>query len=125
VAFFFFVVTGAIAVNIYFYIFIISSDISVFIAALNFWMLVFFVFILFWVYPLLVLNRDESVWRVMKKSLFISFDNFTFTLRSLLYLLALLLVSCATAFIYPGFAGMLSFLNSTLKEISHRYSQNE
>jgi hypothetical protein len=120
---FFTVVIGAIATNIYFYIFIISNDISVFIAALNFWMLVFFIFILFWVYPFIILNRDESIWKVMKKSLFVSFDNFEFTLNSLLFLFIMLIFSCATLFILPGFAGVFSFMNSALKDISYRYTK--
>jgi uncharacterized membrane protein YesL len=120
---FFTVVIGAIATNIYFYIFVISNDLSVFIAALNFWMLVFFIFILFWVYPFIILNRDESIWKVMKKSLFVSFDNFEFTLNSLLLLFLMLAFSCVTLFIFPGFAGAFSFMNSALKDISHRYTK--
>ncbi len=123
VSLFFSVVIGAIATNIYFYIFIISNDISVFIAALNFWMLVFFIFILFWVYPFIILNRDESIWKVMKKSLFVSFDNFEFTLDSLLFLFIMFIFSCATLFILPGFAGIFSFMNSALKDISYRYTK--
>lgn len=122
VSLFFLTVTAAIGVNVYFYIFVISSDFSVFVAALNFWMLVFFLFILLWVFPLLVLNRDETVWRVMRKSLFISFDNFTFTLRSLGVLFLLFLCSCGTLFIFPGPAGLFAFQNAALKEISGRYS---
>ncbi|MFW6138924.1 MAG: hypothetical protein ACOC7U_07105, partial [Spirochaetota bacterium] len=68
ISFFIFMVVAAIAANVYFYIFIISNGLSVFIAALNIWMFLFFVFILFWVYPILVLNREESIWKVMKKS---------------------------------------------------------
>jgi hypothetical protein len=116
------VVTGAIGVNIYFYIFVISSDFSVFIAALNFWMLVFFIFILFWIFPLLILNNEETVWKIMRKSLFISFDNFDFTLHTLLRLLLLFALSCCTLFIYPGIAGMFSMNNAALKEISGRYT---
>ncbi|MFW6181641.1 MAG: hypothetical protein ACOC8N_07820 [Spirochaetota bacterium] len=122
VSLFFLVVTAAILVNIYFYIFIISSDFSVFIAALNFWMLVFFLYILFWVFPLLVLNREENVWRIMRKSLFISFDNFTFTLRSLVLVVLLFLGSCCTLFIFPGVAGLFAFQNAAIKEISGRYN---
>jgi len=123
VSVFFTIVIGAIATNIYFYIFIINNELSVFIAALNFWMLVFFIFILFWVYPLLILNRDESIWKVMKKSLFVSFDNFKFTLDSLLLLFLMIIFSCITFFTIPGFAGIFSFMNSALKEISYRYSR--
>lgn len=122
VSLFFLVVIAAIGVNIYFYIFIISSDFSVFIAALNFWMLVFFLFVLFWVFPLLILNREETVWRIMRKSLFIAFDNFAFTLRSLGLLFLLFLGSCCTLFIFPGVAGLFAFQNAALKEISGRYS---
>ncbi len=117
------IVVSAIGTNIYFYIFIVSNDLSVFIAALNFWMLVFFLFILFWVYPLLILNREESIWKVMKKSLFVSFDNFEFTMDCLIFLTIMLLFSCASLFIIPGIAGGFSFMNSALKDISHRYTQ--
>jgi len=61
VSLFFMIVIGAIAANAYFYILIISSDISVFIAAINFWMFLFFLLVLFWIYPLLVLSREESI----------------------------------------------------------------
>ncbi len=123
VALFIAVVIGAIVTNIYFYIFIISNDVSVFIAALNFWMLVFFIFILLWVYPLFILNRDESIWKVMKKSLFVSFDNFEFTFDALVLILLMLLLSCLTLFTVPGFTGIFSFMNSALKDISYRYSR--
>ncbi|MGQ9615407.1 MAG: hypothetical protein ACUVWJ_03290 [Spirochaetota bacterium] len=122
---FFAIVFGAVVLNIYFYIFIISNDISVFIAAVNFWMLVIFIFIFLWVYPLFILNRDESIWKVMRKSLFISFDNFDFTFRSLLLVFLMFFISCFTVFIIPGFTGVFSFLNSALKDISYRYARLE
>jgi hypothetical protein len=123
VSLFFVVVLGAIGANIYFYIFIVSSDLSVFIAALNFWMLVFFLFILFWVFPLLILNREESIWRVMKKSLFVSLDNFEFTMDCLIFSVLMFLFSCVTLFSVPGVAGFYSFVNSALKDVSHRYTR--
>jgi uncharacterized membrane protein YesL len=116
-----FVVIGAVTANIYFYIFVLSTDISVIIAAINFWMLIFFLFILLWVFPLYVLSKEETVWRVIKKSLFLSFDNFEFTLKALFYLFVLVLSSIFTVFIIPGLAGTMSFLNTALKEISSRY----
>jgi len=122
---FFTVVVGAIGTNIYFYMFIVNNDLSVFIAAINVWMLVFFIFILHWVYPLLILNRDESIWRVMKKSLFVSFDNFEFTLDCLSFLTLMLIFSCLTLFIVPGIAGSFSFMNSALKDVSSRYNQSD
>jgi hypothetical protein len=125
VSLFFVIVMGAIGANIYFYIFIVSSDLSVFIAALNFWMLVFFIFILFWVFPLLILNREESVWRVMKKSLFVSLDNFDFTMDCLIFSVIMFLFSCVTLFSVPGIAGFYSFVNSALKDVSHRYTRND
>jgi hypothetical protein len=79
------IVFGAVIANIYFYMFVMTTDFSVFIAAVNFWMIIFFFFILLWVYPLFVLNRGESILKVMKKSLYLSFDNFQFTLDSLLF----------------------------------------
>jgi hypothetical protein len=123
ISLFFSVIIGAVAANIYFYIFIMSADISVFIAAINFWMLVFFLFILLWVFPLSVMNRDDSIWKAMKKSLFVSFDNFTFTLRALLLLLFMGILSAVTLSIFPGFAGAFSFLNTALKELSSRYNK--
>ena len=120
-----FIVIGAVAANIYFYIFVLSTDISVIIAAINFWMLIFFLFILLWVYPLYVLSNEDTVWRVIKKSLFLSFDNFEFTLAALFYLFVLILSSIFTLFILPGPAGTLSFLNTALKEISSRYRSTE
>jgi uncharacterized membrane protein YesL len=120
---FFTVVVGAIGTNIYFYI--VGNDMSVFIAAINCWMLLFFIFILYWVYPLLILNRDESIWRVIKKSLFVSFDNFEFTIDCLVFLSLMLIFSCATLFIVPGIAGGFSFMNSALKDVSYRYSQTD
>ena len=120
-----FIVIGAVAANIYFYIFDLSTDISVIIAAINFWMLIFFLFILLWVYPLYVLSNEDTVWRVIKKSLFLSFDNFEFTLAALFYLFVLILSSIFTLFILPGPAGTLSFLNTALKEISSRYRSTE
>ncbi len=120
-----FVVIGAVAANIYFYIFVLSTDISVIIAAINFWMLIFFLFILLWVYPLYVLSNEDTIWRVIKKSLFLSFDNFDFTLAALFYFFVLILSSFFTLFILPGPAGALSFLNTALKEISSRYSNTE
>lgn len=123
VSVFFAVVVGAIVTNIYFYIFIISNDLSVFIAAINFWMLIFFIFIFYWVYPLLILSRDESIWRVMKKSLFVSFDNFEFSMDCFIFLALMLMFSCVTLFIVPGIAGCFSFMNSALKDVSSRYTQ--
>jgi hypothetical protein len=123
VSFFFMVVIGAIGTNVYFYIFIVAGDFSVFVAALNFWMLIFFLFILFWVFPLLILNRDESIWRVMKKSLFISLDNFEFTMDCLIFSSLMFILTCATLFSVPGITGFFSFINSALKDISHRYTQ--
>jgi len=125
VSLFFTVVVGAIGTNIYFYMFIVNNDLSVFIAAINFWMLVFFIFILYWAYPLLILNRDESIWRVMKKSLFVSFDNFEFTLDCLSFLALMLLFSSLTLFIIPGIAGSFSFMNSALKDVSSRYTKSD
>jgi hypothetical protein len=124
VSLFFIVVVGAIGTNIYFYMFIVNNDLSVFIAAINFWMLVFFVFILYWAYPLLILNRDESIWRVMKKSLFVSFDNFEYTLDCLSFLALMLLFSVLTLFILPGIVGSFSFMNSALKDVSYRYQSD-
>ncbi len=125
ISFFFMIVIGAIVTNIYFYIFIITSDISVFIAAVNFWMLVFFIFILFWVYPLIILGGEETIWKVMRKSLFISFDNFQYTLDAVVFMFLMTLASCATCTLIPGTAGLFSFLNSALKEISYRYTDSE
>ncbi len=122
---FFTIVIGAIVTNIYFYIFIITSDISVFIAAVNFWMLIFFIFILFWVYPLMILGGEETIWKVMRKSLFISFDNFQYTLDAVVFMFLMTLASCATCSLIPGTAGLFSFLNSALKEISYRYTGTE
>ena len=122
---FFLLVIGAIAINIYFYIFVISSDFSVFVAALNVWMFILFLFIFFWVFPLLILNGDEPVWRVMKKSLFVSFDNFNFTLDALLFLLLMGVSSCLTVSVVPGFAGMSFFMNSALKDITYRYRSDD
>lgn len=119
------VVLGAVAANIYFYIFIMSTDISVIIAAINFWMLIFFLFILLWVYPLSVLSKGESIWKVIKKSLFVSFDNFEFALNVLLILFIMVVCSLFTLSLLPGFAGGFSFLNTALKEISSRYSKSE
>ena len=56
---------------------------SVFIAALNFWMLVFFLIALLWAYTLMILNRNESLFKVVKKSLYISFDNLEYIGRTL------------------------------------------
>jgi hypothetical protein len=123
VSLFFCVVMGAVAANIYFYIFIVASDISVFIAAINAWMFLFFLLVLFWVYPLLVLNSEESMWKVMKKSLFVSFDNFVYTLRSLGVLLIMIAASCLTLFVFPGISFCFGFVNTALKEISSRYSK--
>jgi hypothetical protein len=125
ISLFFSVIFCAVAANIYFYIFIMSADISVFIAAVNFWMLVFFVFILLWVFPLCTMNRDESVWQVMKKSLFISFDNFEFTLDVFFMLLFMGFLSVITFFIIPGFSGLFSFLNAGMKDLSSRYRRTE
>jgi hypothetical protein len=120
-----FIVIGAVTANIYFYIFVLSTDISVIIAAINFWMLIFFLFILLWVFPLYVLSNEDTVWRIIKKSLFLSFDNFEFTLAALFYFFVLILSSIFTLFILPGPAGTLSFLNTALKEISSRYRNPE
>jgi hypothetical protein len=122
---FFSVIIGAIIANIYFYIFIMSTDVSVFIAAINFWMLVFFLLILLWVFPISAISRDESLWRVMKKSLFVSFDNFDFTLRALLLLIPMGIISFLTISLVPGVSGVFSFLNAALKELSSRYSAGE
>ncbi len=118
---FLFIITAAVAANIYFYIFIVSSEVSVFVAALNIWMLIFFLFILQWVYPLMVINSDESIWRTMKKSLFFSFDNFEFSLKILINFIAMFIASVFTAGLVPGVSGILSFLSNSLKEISVKY----
>jgi hypothetical protein len=119
------VIFGAVAANIYFYIFIMSADISVFIAAINFWMLIFFIFILLWVFPLCAMNRDESVWKVMKKSLFLSFDNFEFTLDMFFLLLLMGLFSVITLFIVPGYTGIFAFLNTGMKDLSSQYRKTD
>ncbi len=119
------VIFGAVAANIYFYIFIMSAEISVFIAAINFWMLIFFIFILLWVFPLCAMNRDESVWKVMKKSLFLSFDNFEFTLDMFLLLLLMGLFSVITLFLIPGFTGIFAFLNTGMKDLSSQYRKTD
>jgi len=123
VSFLYALVCGAVAANIYFYIFIMSTDFSVFIAAVNFWMLMFFFFILLWVYPLLVLNEEESVWKVLRKSLYISFDNLEFAVRTMFFLVPLFVISLATLTIFPGVAGIFSYLNNALKEVSSRYNR--
>jgi uncharacterized membrane protein YesL len=123
VSLFFMLVIGAIAANVYFYIFVISSDISVFIAAINFWMFLFFLLVLFWVYPLLALSREESIWKVMKKSLFVSFDNFPYTLGALGLLFLLLIGSAFTLFVFPGLSVGIGLVNTALKEVSSRYSK--
>lgn len=123
VSLFFSVTIGAVCANIYFYIFLVASDVSVFIAAINVWMLLFFLLVLFWVYPLLVLDSDESVWRIMKKSLFVSFDNFTFTLRGIGILILILIISCFTLLLFPGISFFFGFVNTALKEVSSRYSR--
>jgi len=125
VSLFMFIVILAIISNIYFYIFVISNDISVFIAALNVWMLIFFLFVLLWVYPLLILNNNESLWRIMKKSLFVSFDNFKFSIEVFAWLILMFIFSFFTLFIFPGIAFIFSFLNTSLKEISFRYSKSD
>jgi hypothetical protein len=117
------VVLGAVAANIYFYIFMLSTDVSVFIAAVNFWMLVFFFIALLWTYPLMILNREESLWSVVKKSLYISFDNLEFSLVTLLYVFAMTIVSLCTLTLFPGFTGGFSFLNNALKDLSARYNR--
>jgi len=122
VSLFFSVTIGAVCANIYFYIFIVASDVSVFIAAINVWMLLFFLLVLFWVYPLLVLGGDESVWKIMKKSLFLSFDNFTFSLRGIGTLLLMVFISFFTLLIFPGISFCFGFVNTALKEVSSRYS---
>jgi hypothetical protein len=123
VSLFFSVVMGAVFANIYFYIFLVASDVSVFIAAINVWMLLFFLLVLFWVYPLLVLSSDESIWKVMKKSLFVSFDNFVYTLRGLGIVIVMIAASAVTLFIFPGVSCFFGFINTALKEVSARYSK--
>jgi uncharacterized membrane protein YesL len=119
------VVLGAVAANIYFYIFMLSTDVSVFIAAVNFWMLVFFFIALLWTYPLMILNREESLWSVVKKSLYISFDNLEYSLITLLYAFAMAVISLCTLTLFPGFAGGFSFLNNALKDLSARYNRSD
>lgn len=116
-------VLGAVAANIYFYIFMLSTDVSVFIAAVNFWMLVFFFIALLWTYPLMILNREEPLWSVIKKSLFISFDNLEYSLFALFTLLVLAGASLCTLTVFPGLAGGGSFLNNALKDLSARYNK--
>jgi uncharacterized membrane protein YesL len=116
-------VLGAVAANIYFYIFMLSTDVSVFIAAVNFWMLVFFFIALLWTYPLMILNREESLWSVVKKSLYISFDNLEYSLLTLIALFAMAVGSLCTLTLFPGFAGGFSFLNNALKDLSARYNK--
>lgn len=116
-------VIGAVSANMYFYIFMLSTEVSVFIAALNFWMLVFFFIALLWSYPLIILNREESIWSVVKKSLYISFDNLEFTMRTLFILVLMGIISLPTLTLFPGIAGAFSFLNSALKDLSGRYTK--
>ena len=123
VSFFMLIVLGAVAANIYFYIFMLSTDVSVFIAALNFWMLVFFLIALLWAYPLMILNRNESLFKVVKKSLYISFDNLEYTGSTLFLLLAMGGLSLCTLSLFPGVAGGFSFLNNALKDLSARYTK--
>jgi len=122
IALIFTVVICATTTNIYFYLFISGGNSSVFIAALNFWMLIFFTVIFMWVYPLMALGTGESVFKMMRKSLFISFDNFDFTLNAIIVILIMGTMSIFSLFTLPGIAGMFSFLNTSLKEISSRYS---
>lgn len=117
------IIIFAVVANIYFYIFLFSNDVSVFVAALNLWMLVFFMFIFLWIFPLMVINSDESIWRLMRKSLFLSFDNFEYTIDVLLIVVVMVLSTVLTVGIIPGITGIFSFLSSSLKEISARYSK--
>ena len=123
ISIFLFIIIFAVAANIYFYVFLFSNDVSVFVAALNLWMLVFFMFILLWVFPLMVINSDESIWRLMRKSLFLSFDNFEYTVDVLMTMILLIVVTVLTAGLLPGITGIFSFLSNSLKEISARYSK--
>ncbi len=119
---FFFIISSAVFANIYFYIFIVSNEISVFVAAMNIWMFIFFLFILQWVLPLMVINSDESIWRTMKKSLFFSFDNFEFSMKVLVNIMFMFVISILTLSLIPGISGILAFLSNSLKEVSVKYS---
>lgn len=121
----FFIIVSAVSANIYFYIFIFSDEVSVFVAALNLWMLVFFMFILLWIFPLMVINSNESVWKLMKKSLFLSFDNFEYTIDVLLTVLLFVVLTAISAGLIPGITGIFSFLSNSLKEISASYSKQD
>ena len=123
ISIFLFIIFSIVVANIYLYIFLFSNDVSVFVAALNLWMLVFFMFILLWIFPFMVINSNESIWRLMRKSLFLSFDNFEYTVDVLLFVGVFAVLSLITAGIFPGVTGIFSFLSNSLKEISARYSK--
>jgi len=125
IAFIFTLVVSATITNIYYYLFISGGHSSVFVAGINFWMLIFFIVIFIWVYPIMALGSDEPVWKMMRKSLFISFDNFDFTIKVLIFLFLIGMMSVLSLFTLPGIAGTFSFLNTSLKEISSRYSSTD
>ena len=58
-----------------------------------------------------------------KKGENISLDNFEFTMDCLVFSSLMFIFSCITLFSVPGITGFFSFINSALKDISHRYNQ--
>jgi len=114
-------VLTAIITNIYFYMFVMGNGTSVFVAAINVWLFFFMVLIFIWVFPISVINPEDSIVNIFKKAIYLCFDNFNTSLDMFLILILQVVVSVLTLGIVPGISGIMAFLNSGIKEVSSRY----
>ncbi|MDR1898942.1 MAG: hypothetical protein LBQ55_02940 [Treponema sp.] len=91
-----------------------SSPVGLLFAALIFWTLVVAVLSLQFL-PAVRARLDTNLLKVLKKCFLIFFDNTGFCVFSLLHNLVILAVSLLLAFLFPGPAGILLFLDEGLR----------
>lgn len=114
-------VLAAIIANIYFYMFVMGNETSVFVAAINVWLFFFMILMFMWVFPISVINPEDSIMNIFKKAVYLCFDNFTTSLDMFLILILEIIISTLTLGLIPGISGIMAFLNSGIKEVSSRY----
>lgn len=89
-----------------------------------FWAAVMWVAASQFYYPIRA-RLDQKIGKVLKKSFIIFFDNTIFAIFSLLFFLAIMVLSTFTAFLLPGFAGAMLWLQVGFKLRLYKYDYLE
>jgi hypothetical protein len=91
-----------------------KSWLGLFLAALIFWLIVTVVFSLQWFFAIRA-RLDSKILKAFKKSFIIFFDNTGFSIFTLLFGFVFLILSGILAFLVPGPAGVILFLDEALR----------